>query len=90
MTGQYTGMPAPEVIGSGLAVLGIEFGSTNIKASLIGPDHEQLASGQHAWENQFIDRRWTYSREAIVGGLQECFAEIDRDCERQYTFRPAS
>lgn len=90
MTGHHIGMSAPEVIGSGRAVLGIEFGSTNIKASLIGPNHEQLASGQHAWENQFVDRRWTYSREAIVTGLQECFANLVNECEQQYSVRPTN
>ncbi|PQZ97590.1 ATPase [Arthrobacter sp. MYb224] len=90
MTGQQAGLSAPEVIGSGQAVLGIEFGSTNIKASLIGPNHEQLATGNHGWENQFVDRRWTYSREAMIAGLQSCFADLLVDTQHQYGVRPTA
>ena len=46
-------------IESGRTALGIEFGSTNIKAVLIDDRHHVLASGSAAWENQFVDRVWT-------------------------------
>jgi hypothetical protein len=65
-------------IAEGRTSLGIELGSTNIKACLIGPDHEVLATGTHGWENQFVDRLWTYSEEAIWAGLQASFAALRR------------
>ena len=54
----------------GRASLGIELGSTRIKACLVGPDPTQvLAVGSHEWENEFVDRRWTYSLESVESGL---------------------
>ena len=47
------------VIESGKAVLGIEFGSTRIKAVLIGDDHAPIATGAHDWENMLVDGIWT-------------------------------
>ena len=58
-------------IQAGKTSLGIEFGSTRIKAVLIGDDHETIASGSHEWENQYIDGIWTYSLDAIWKGLQD-------------------
>ena len=43
---------------------------------LTGPDHAPLAVGSHDWENQFVDRLWTYSMEAVWTGLQECYAAL--------------
>jgi sugar (pentulose or hexulose) kinase len=63
-----------ELISSGGAILGIEFGSTRIKASLIGPDTAPLASGSHAWENQLKDNVWTYAMEDVWQGLSACYA----------------
>ena len=51
---------AAELIRAGSAVLGLELGSTRIKASLIAPDATPLASGSHAWENQLKGGIWTY------------------------------
>ena len=48
-------------ITEGRTALGIELGSTRIKAVLIGPDHAPLAVGSHDWQNQFVDRLWTYA-----------------------------
>ena len=59
---------AAELIRSGGAILGIEFGSTRIKASLIAPDTTPLASGSHAWENQLKDGVWTYDMEDVWNG----------------------
>lgn len=53
------------VIENGRAVLGIELGSTRIKAALIDPDHNPIAQGSHTWENQLKDGLWTYSIESI-------------------------
>ena len=63
---------AAAAITGGRTALGIELGSTRIKAVLIGPDHAPLAVGSHDWENQFVDRVWTYSLDAVWTGLQEC------------------
>ena len=48
---------------------------------LIGPDHAPLASGSHDWENQFVDRVWTYSLDAVWAGLQESVAALLADAE---------
>ncbi len=71
-------------IAEGRTSLGIELGSTNIKACLIGPDHQVLATGTHGWENQFVDRLWTYSEEAIWAGLQASFAALSADVKKRY------
>ncbi|QCV94767.1 xylulokinase [Acidipropionibacterium acidipropionici] len=81
---------ARDVIETGRASLGIEFGSTNIKACLIGPDYTPLASGSHAWENEFVDGRWTYSPEAVWAGLQACYADLITDVQRLYDVTPTS
>ena len=71
-------------IKAGQTALGVEFGSTNIKACLIGPDHQVLATGTHGWENQFVDRLWTYSEEAIWAGLQDAVAKLMADVASRY------
>lgn len=71
-------------IESGQTVLGIEFGSTRIKAVLIGADGKPLASGAHAWENALRDGIWTYSLEAIWAGLQGSFADLRKVLAAQY------
>jgi sugar (pentulose or hexulose) kinase len=78
------GTDAAVAIAEGHASLGIEFGSTNIKACLIGPDHQVLATGNHGWENQFVDRLWTYSEDAIWAGLQDTFASLMTDVEQRH------
>src|SRR3954447_12726537 len=75
---------AGAVIGSGRTALGIELGSTRIKAVLIGPDHEPLAVGNHDWENQLVDRRWTYSLDAVWSGLQQSYAALAADVRRRH------
>ena len=60
-------------------VLGIEFGSTRIKAQLLGRDHMPLASGSFEWENQLVNGMWTYSMDYIHQGLRECFADLKKD-----------
>ena len=78
------------VIAEGRDVLGISLGSTRIKAVLTDPAGQPLASGSHAWENQFVDRRWTYSEEDIWSGLQACHAALCADAEEQYGVRPTT
>jgi sugar (pentulose or hexulose) kinase len=70
--------------------LGIEFGSTRIKACLIGPEHDVVASGSHDWENQFVDGVWTYPLEAIWAGLQAAVGSLLADCDRRHAVLPTS
>ena len=77
-------MTPRQTIDSGKAILGIEFGSTRIKAVLIDEDNKPIAQGSHEWENQLIDGLWTYSIEAILYGLQDCYANLRADVRKQY------
>lgn len=77
-------MDAKTTIASGKAVLGIEFGSTRIKAVLVDEEHNPIAQGSHEWENQFEGGFWTYSLEAIWSGLQECYADLRDDVHKHY------
>ncbi|KQY47128.1 xylulokinase [Cellulomonas sp. Root137] len=89
MTVDPHGTDPRTAIESGATTLGIELGSTRIKAVLIGPDHAPLASGSHDWENQFVDRVWTYSLDAVWTGLQESVAALLAEAEEKYGVRPA-
>jgi len=73
-----------EAIEGGQTALGIEFGSTRIKAVLIGPDNQPVATGSHDWENQFVNRVWTYSVDAVWAGLQDCYASLAADVKARY------
>jgi sugar (pentulose or hexulose) kinase len=73
-----------QAIAEGRTALGIELGSTRIKAVLIGQDYEALAVGNHDWENQLVDRVWTYSLEAVWAGLQECYAALVQDVRQRH------
>ena len=77
-------MSIKDTILAGKAVLGIEFGSTRIKAVLIGEKHETLAQGTHNWENRLVDGIWTYTMEDIWGGLQDCYASLAADVKAKY------
>jgi len=73
------------VIESGQAILGIEFGSTRIKASLIAPDTTPLASGTHTWENQLKDEVWTYDMQEVWHGLASCYASLVKNVSERYS-----
>ena len=77
-------MTARQTIESGKAVLGIEFGSTRIKAVLIDQENKPIAQGSHEWENQLVDGLWTYSTEAIWYGVEDCYADLRRNVKREY------
>lgn len=70
--------------------LGIEFGSTRIKACLVGDDCSPIASGAFDWENDLVDGRWTYSVEAIRHGLQACYADLAAALRTRYGVVPTS
>ena len=71
-------------IADGKAVLGIEFGSTRIKAVLIGDDHAPIASGDHTWENRLEDGIWTYHLDDVWAGVQDAFANLQKDVQANY------
>lgn len=73
-----------DCIKNGRAVLGIEFGSTRIKAVLIDEAHAPVASGSHEWENRLEDGIWTYTLDDIWGGLQDCYAKLSADVREKY------
>src|SRR3954447_23738517 len=82
-SGEMT-MDVGEAITGGRTALGIELGSTRIKAVLVGPDSAPLAVGSHDWENQFVDRLWTYSLEAVWAGVQQSVAALADDVRRRH------
>jgi sugar (pentulose or hexulose) kinase len=73
-----------KAIESGKAVLGIEFGSTRIKAVLIGEDHRPIASGSYDWENQYENGIWSYSLEDVWTGLQESYRKLSKEVFENY------
>ena len=77
-------MNASEQIRSGCCYLGIEFGSTRIKAVLIDHQTVPIASGVCEWSNRFEDGIWTYSLENVKNGLQSCFADLQKNVQKQY------
>lgn len=71
-------------IEQGKANLGIEFGSTRIKAVLIDEENRPIAQGSREWENQLVDGLWTYSLSAIWNGFQDCYADLRKDVMAKY------
>ena len=78
------------IISAGKAVLGIELGSTRIKAVLIGPesgsgcDHAPIASGDHTWENRLENGVWTYHLDDVWAGIQDAYANMVADVKAKY------
>lgn len=65
-------------------VIGIELGSTRIKAVLIDENHLPVASGDFEWENQLVNGIWTYSMDTVHKGVQTCFARLRDDVRDKY------
>lgn len=65
-------------------VIGIELGSTRIKAVMIDKNHEILAQGDFTWENSLINNIWTYSLDEVKTGLQSCFSALKKDVKGKY------
>ena len=72
------------IIESGRTALGIEFGSTRVKAVLIDENCEVLGSGSYEWENQLIDGYWTYSIDEIHTALKTCYSNLKADIKDKY------
>ena len=66
------------------AVLGIELGSTRIKAVLIDENHQVIASGSHGWENRLEDGVWTYRLEDALTGVRACYSELRTNVLKKY------
>ena len=64
--------------------LGIEFGSTRIKAVLVDDKNQPIASGGYGWENQYVDGIWTYNLEEIWKGLQASYQDMAKDVREKY------
>ncbi len=71
-------------IRQGQAALGIELGSTRIKAVLIDQEHRPIATGSHRWENQFVDGVWTYPLEEVMPGVQAAYGALARSISEDY------
>ncbi|MBT0771464.1 hypothetical protein KIH74_21180 [Kineosporia sp. J2-2] len=81
---------ARESIVAGRTALGIELGSTRIKASLTDDAGVTLATGSSTWENQLVDGLWTYSLTAVHEGLQAAYADLVTAVAEQYGERPST
>lgn len=71
-------------IRNGRTFLGIEFGSTRIKAVLVDESHDPIAMGTHDWENRLENNIWTYSLDDIWSGLQGCYRSLAEDVKNKY------
>ncbi|MGN1090176.1 MAG: FGGY family carbohydrate kinase, partial [Huintestinicola sp.] len=83
-------MTVQEKIQSNRTYLGIEFGSTRIKAVLIDDTFAPIAAGSHGWENRLENGIWTYSHEDIISGMQSCYRDLVKDIREKYGIVPQS
>mgnify|MGYP004616270319 CR=1 FL=1 len=83
-------MTIQEKIQNNKTYLGIEFGSTRIKAVLIDDTFAPIASGSHDWQNRYENGVWTYSLDDITTGLQRCYASLAEDVKSKYGVVPTS
>ena len=81
-------MDAKNIIAEGKSYLGIEFGSTRIKAVAIDAEGNVLATGGHGWENRLDDGIWTYTLDDIWGGLADCYSDLLKDINDKYGIVP--
>lgn len=72
------------MIESGKTALGLEFGSTRIKAVLVDESHNPVASGDHEWENRLENGFWTYSLEDVWAGLKDSYGKLVCDVREKY------
>lgn len=71
-------------IEEGRTALGIELGSTRIKAVLVGEDNVPLAAGSHEWENRLENGIWTYTLDDIWRGLRDCYKKLAQEVHTRY------
>lgn len=77
-----------ELIRAGRAALGIELGSTRIKAALVASDGSPLASGSHGWESHLRHGVWTYGLDEVWSGIADCYAALVEDVRARYQVTP--
>jgi sugar (pentulose or hexulose) kinase len=77
-------MDVKQAITENKTSLGIELGSTRIKAILIDTQYTTIAQGSHDWENRLEDGVWTYHLNDVWAGLQECFKKLALDVKNRY------
>ena len=75
---------------NGSECLGIEFGSTRIKAILIDDEFNVLATGSYDWENKLVEGYWTYSIDDIWHGLQSAYKSLNDECENKFSSKITS
>ncbi len=75
---------AKRAISQGRTALGIELGSTRIKAVLTDAENNVIASGSHEWENHHIGNIWSYTEEDILVGVRDAYARMARDAREKY------
>ncbi|WP_319559118.1 FGGY-family carbohydrate kinase [Marispirochaeta sp.] len=76
---------AAQLINNGNTIMGMELGSTRIKASLISPAGKPLAGGSYGWENKFENGVWTYDMNEVWTGIAGCYADMAADVEKRYS-----
>ncbi|MBQ4486498.1 MAG: ATPase, partial [Oscillospiraceae bacterium] len=81
-------MTIQEKIANGSTFLGIEFGSTRIKACLTDDTYAPIADGSHEWENRLENGYWTYSLDDIHNGLRSCYADLKKNIKEKYGVVP--
>lgn len=81
---------AADFIAKGQVALGIELGSTRIKACAVLPDGTSVVTGAHEWQNTLVDGHWSYSLEDVWAGLQDCFKDLTLNSEKKFGVRPLS
>ena len=77
-----------KIIQNGKTVLGIELGSTRIKAVLLDDKNETIATGSHSWENSYQDGIWTYSLDEVWQGLQSSYSDLVKNVKEKYEVEP--
>ena len=71
----------------GKTALGVEFGTTRIKAVLINREFLPIASGSHRWENRYENGVWTYTLEDIWGGIKDCYKNLYQNVLNKYNIK---
>lgn len=79
---------AAKLIADGKTFLGLELGSTRIKAVLIDENGTPLASGAFDWENSLVDGLWTYAQQEILDGVRACYADLRKNVIEEYGAAP--
>ena len=79
-----------DFISAGKAVMGIEFGSTRIKAVLVDDDFKVIAQGAHDWENKLVDGVWSYSLDDVESGVRDAYAKCAAESNRAFATRTRS